>query len=199
MLLIQVLCLVSLESREAAAQARALEMLLQKLEADMVDGALAGTCLDALLALLAGSSANQQMFLGMNGLQKVHHLAHSHSSSKCFQHAWCHASFHKKSQATCNRLFGAWKEALLRPVSVPWCDPHRRNVQVCSVLLRQASPSCQILCCKAINLLATHILEQGGEGRGASTPQVRGMSARLGQHAALCRAAPFCIRRVLIQ
>ena len=29
--------------------------------------------------------------------------------------------------------------------------------QVCSVLLHQHSPSCQILCCKAINLLVTHI------------------------------------------
>lgn len=30
--------------------------------------------------------------------------------------------------------------------------------QVCSVLLHQHSPSCQILCCKALNLLVTHIL-----------------------------------------
>ena len=30
--------------------------------------------------------------------------------------------------------------------------------QVCQVLLRHHSPSCQILCCKALNLLATHIL-----------------------------------------
>lgn len=32
------------------------------------------------------------------------------------------------------------------------------SAQVCSVLLHQHSPSCQILCCKAINLLVTHIL-----------------------------------------
>ena len=31
-------------------------------------------------------------------------------------------------------------------------------LQVCQVLLRQHSPSCQILCCKALNLLVTHIL-----------------------------------------
>ncbi|CAL5226911.1 g9786 [Coccomyxa viridis] len=30
--------------------------------------------------------------------------------------------------------------------------------RVCQVLLRQHSPSCQILCCKALNLLVTHIL-----------------------------------------
>ena len=29
---------------------------------------------------------------------------------------------------------------------------------MCQVLLRQHSPSCQILCCKALNLLVTHIL-----------------------------------------
>ena len=35
------------------------------------------------------------------------------------------------------------------------------------MLLRQGSPSCQILCCKAINLLSTHILTQHGvEGSG---------------------------------
>ena len=28
------------------------------------------------------------------------------------------------------------------------------------MLLRQTSPSCQMLCCKALNLLATHILRQ---------------------------------------
>ena len=32
------------------------------------------------------------------------------------------------------------------------------EVQVCQVLLHQHSPSCQILCCKALNLLVTHIL-----------------------------------------
>lgn len=37
------------------------------------------------------------------------------------------------------------------------------SVQVCSVLLRQTSPSCQMLCCKAINLLATHILGQDAD------------------------------------
>lgn len=32
------------------------------------------------------------------------------------------------------------------------------EVQVCQVLRHQHSPSCQILCCKALNLLVTHIL-----------------------------------------
>ena len=38
-----------------------------------------------------------------------------------------------------------------------WCKTHT-EVQVCQVLLHQHSPSCQILCCKALNLLVTHIL-----------------------------------------
>jgi hypothetical protein len=42
--------------------------------------------------------------------------------------------------------------------------------QVCSLLLSQVSPSCQILCCKAINLLATHIL---GADMGEHESQVK--------------------------
>ena len=38
-----------------------------------------------------------------------------------------------------------------------WLKTHM-DVQVCQVLLHQHSPSCQILCCKALNLLVTHVL-----------------------------------------
>lgn len=62
---------MSPKSREEAAEARAIQLLLDKLEADVVEGTLAGACLDALLALLAGSPANQGAFLELHGLQKV--------------------------------------------------------------------------------------------------------------------------------
>jgi hypothetical protein len=68
---LQVLCLVSKGTREDAANAGALEVLLDKLEGDVVDGTLAGACLDALLALLADSESNQQKFSELGGLQKV--------------------------------------------------------------------------------------------------------------------------------
>ncbi|BDA49128.1 hypothetical protein COCOBI_13-2380 [Coccomyxa sp. Obi] len=96
---LEVMCLLSAGTRELAVERGTLEFLLGKLEADVVDGTLAGACLDALLALLADSNANQAKFLELGGVGKV-----------------------------------------------------------CSVLLHQHSPSCQILCCKAINLLVTHIL-----------------------------------------
>ena len=54
-----------------AGEAHALELLLEKLEADVTDGMLAGACLDALLAMLAESPANQRMFLELRGLHKV--------------------------------------------------------------------------------------------------------------------------------
>ncbi|CAK0786205.1 hypothetical protein CVIRNUC_009418 [Coccomyxa viridis] len=97
--LLEILCLVSRQAREAAQERDACAVLLAKLEADVENGLLAGACLDALLALLANSPGNGQAFLRQQGL-----------------------------------------------------------VKVCQVLLHQHSPSCQILCCKALNLLVTHIL-----------------------------------------
>ena len=67
----QILCLVSQHTREAAQERDACAVLLAKLEADVENGLLAGACLDALLALLAGSPGNGQAFLRQQGLVKV--------------------------------------------------------------------------------------------------------------------------------
>lgn len=65
------MCLLSISTRELAVERGTLEFLLGKLEADVVDGTLAGACLDALLALLADSNANQAKFLDLGGVGKV--------------------------------------------------------------------------------------------------------------------------------
>lgn len=76
---LQVMCLLSPRTREVAVEASALEILLGKLEADVVDGTLAGAILDALLALLADSEANQIKFLDLDGVQKVVILSNAHA------------------------------------------------------------------------------------------------------------------------
>ena len=63
--------LLSPSTRELAAKIGTLDILLGKLEADIVDGRLAGACLDALLALLADSSMNQTKFLYLGGVDEV--------------------------------------------------------------------------------------------------------------------------------
>jgi len=73
------MCLLSPRTRELAVEASALEILLGKLEADVVDGTLAGAILDALLALLADSEANQTKFLYLDGVQKVSTLSNAHA------------------------------------------------------------------------------------------------------------------------
>ena len=65
------MCLLSTSTRELAVESGTLEILLGKLEADVVDGTLAGACLDALLALLADSNVNQIKFLDLGGINKV--------------------------------------------------------------------------------------------------------------------------------
>lgn len=127
-----------------------LELLLGKLEADVVDGTLAGACLDALLALLADSNTNQAKFLDLGGVGKV-----DYATTVC--HAVWPIICAKQELQPCTVL----QQDAQR--SLHFVATHVFTVlyvcaQVCSVLLHQYSPSCQILCCKAINLLVTHIL-----------------------------------------
>jgi hypothetical protein len=65
------MCLLSPSTRELAVESGTLDILLGKLEADIVDGTIAGACLDALLALLADSNINQTKFLNLGGVNKV--------------------------------------------------------------------------------------------------------------------------------
>lgn len=64
-------------------------------------------------------------------------------------------------------------------------DMCANHVQVCSVLLKQHSPSCQILCCKAINLLVTHILQP------SAVMDTRVLEAHMGQASASLLASPI--------
>ncbi len=69
--IMQIMCLVSGRTREAAQERNACAVLLSKLEADVEEGTLAGACLDTLMALLADSPLNQQAFLAQQGLARV--------------------------------------------------------------------------------------------------------------------------------
>ena len=140
------MCLLSVSTRELAVERGTLELLLGKLEADIVDGTLAGACLDALLALLADSNASQAKFLDLGGVSKVRQRLQSAMRSALSKS--CSPALRRSKTPPSN--------------SHPVTHCYMKNVfvwvQVCSVLLHQHSPSCQILCCKAINLLVTHIL-----------------------------------------
>ncbi len=68
---LQIMCLVSYETQEAAHKRDFCAILISKLEADVEEGTLAGACLDALLALSARSPSNQQAFLAQQGLVRV--------------------------------------------------------------------------------------------------------------------------------